>query len=92
MVVVGGFDEGTTTIPLEWQRIQMSEIQLIPSASFAYHGIGPEQGEALELLARGKLDARRLISRTFQLGSINEAFEYAANKESTGAIFVGLTI
>src|SRR5690606_26639029 len=42
VIVVGGFDAGKTTTSLEWQRIQMAEIQLIPSASYSYWGIYPE--------------------------------------------------
>jgi len=92
VVIVGGFDEGEIAIPLEWQRIQMSEITLIPSASFAFHDIDPEQGEVLELLARGKLQTARLITHRFDLDRINEAFDVAQDKERTGAIFVALTI
>lgn len=44
VVIVGGFDAGETSIPLEWQRIQMSEIDLTPTASFAYRDIYTEQG------------------------------------------------
>jgi len=92
LVIVGGFDEGQTSIALEWQRIQMSEITLIPSASFAFHDIYPEQEEVLELLARGKLRTKELITRRFPLDQINEAFDFAQHKERTGAIFVGLDI
>ncbi|WJM26005.1 zinc-binding dehydrogenase [Novosphingobium resinovorum] len=92
VVVVGGFDDGEVAIPLEWQRIQMSEIQILPSASFALHDIYPEQGTVLELLANGKLEAAKLITHRFTLDRINEAFEAAAAKEETGAVFVAITI
>jgi len=92
VVIVGGFDDGETSIPLEWQRIQMSEIQIIPSASFAFHDIYPEQGMVLELLANGKLDAKKLITHRFTLDQINEAFETAEAKQETGAVFVAINI
>jgi len=92
VVVVGGFEEGETSIALEWQRMQKSEIQLILSASFALHGIDPEQGEVLELIARGKLKTQPLITHRFPLDAINQAFEVAQAKEETDAIFVGLAI
>jgi len=90
VMIVGGFDEGETSIPLEWQRIQMSEITLIPSASFAFHDIYAEQAEVLELVARGKLQTQKLITHRFPLDRINDAFEVAQAKERTGAVFVGL--
>ena len=65
---------------------------MIPSASFALHGIYPEQGQVLELIARGKLKTQPLITHRFALDAINEAFDVAQAKEETGAIFVGLTI
>jgi L-iditol 2-dehydrogenase len=92
VVVVGGFDEGETVIPLEWQRIQMSEIQLIPSASFAMHGIYPEQGMVLDLMAKRRIDVRKLITHRYALDDINEAFDTAQRKEDTGAVFVAITI
>lgn len=92
VVIVGGFDDGEVAIPLEWQRIQMSEIQIIPSASFAFHDIYPEQGMVLELLASGKLNAKKMITHRFGLDQINEAFETADAKEETGAVFVAITI
>jgi L-iditol 2-dehydrogenase len=92
VVIVGGFDAGDIAIPLEWQRIQMSEITLIPSASFAFHDIHAEQVEVLDLVARGALQTQALITHRFPLDQINEAFEVAQDRGRTGAIFVGLTI
>jgi hypothetical protein len=70
VVIVGGFDAGKTSIALEWQRIQMSEIQLIPSASFPFREIYPEQEMCLDLLAAGKLNARRLIHCDYPVAGI----------------------
>ena len=49
VVIVSGFEEGKTSIALEWQQIQKSEIQLIPSASFAMHGIYRSRGRCSSL-------------------------------------------
>jgi L-iditol 2-dehydrogenase len=92
VVLVGGFDPGEVSIPLEWQRIQMSEIQIVPSASFAFHDIYPEQGMVLDLLAGGKLNAKKLITHRFALDRINEAFETADAKQDTGAVFVAIQV
>lgn len=92
VVMVGGFDAGDLAIPLEWQRLQMSEITLVPSASFAFHDLYPEQEEVLELVARGKLRTQPLITHRFPLDRINEAFETAQDKERTGAVFVLLSV
>jgi len=92
VVLVGGFDAGEVSIPLEWQRIQMSEIRIIPSASFAFHDIYPEQGMVLDLIANGKLDAKKMITHRFPLDRINEAFETAEAKHETGAVFVAIQV
>lgn len=92
VVIIGGFDKGPTSIPLEWQRIQMGEVQLLSSASYSCWGIEPEMQICLDLLAKGKLNAKKLITHTFPIDEINRAFETAQDKENTGAIFVGLTI
>ena len=39
VVIVGGFDARAIAIPLNWQRIRMSDITSVPSASFAFHDI-----------------------------------------------------
>ncbi|MDR6789304.1 threonine dehydrogenase-like Zn-dependent dehydrogenase [Sphingomonas sp. BE138] len=92
VVIVGGFDEGAIAIPLEWQRIQMSEIRLLPSASFAMHDIRPEEAEVLDLIARGVLKTQELITHRFPLEQINEAFDTADDKSRTGAIFVAIEV
>jgi L-iditol 2-dehydrogenase len=92
VVIVGGFDAGEMSIPLEWQRIQMSEINLLPSASFAYHDIYAEQGMVVELISSGKLNVGKLITHRFKLDQINEAFQTAQDKDRTGAIFVAIEI
>jgi L-iditol 2-dehydrogenase len=92
IVIIGGFDEGETSIPLEWQRIQMSEIQILPSASFAYHDIYAEQGQVVELIASGKLPVGKLITHRFPIDDINKAFETARAKAETGAVFVAIEI
>lgn len=51
-----------------------------------------EQVEVLELVARGKLQTQKLITRRFPLDWINQALDVAQDKERTNAIFVGLTI
>ncbi|MGX7951794.1 zinc-dependent alcohol dehydrogenase [Tsuneonella sp. HG249] len=92
VMIIGGFDEGETAIPLEWQRIQMSEIQLVPTASFAYREIYAEQGEVIELISRGKLPVNKLITHHFKLDEINQAFDVAQDKQNTGAVFVAIEV
>jgi L-iditol 2-dehydrogenase len=92
VAIVGGFDPGPVSIPLEWQRIQMGEIRLIPSASYALWDIYPEMQICLDLMAKGKLKADPLITHRVPLDRINEGFETADNKAETGAIFVGVMI
>jgi len=92
VVIVGGFDDGKTSIPLEWQRIQMGQVKLIPSASYAFWDIYPEMQMCLDLLAKGKLNAKKMITHSFPIDEINKAFETAQDKENTHALFVALTI
>ncbi|AWH84190.1 alcohol dehydrogenase [Flavobacterium album] len=92
IVIVGGFDAGITDIGLEWQRMQMGEIQLILSASYAFWGIYPEMQMCLDLLANGKLNAKKMITHRFALDDINKAFETAQDKEGTKAVFVALNV
>lgn len=92
VVIVGGFDPGKTTTDLEWQRIQMGEIKLIPSASYSYWDIYPEMQICLDLLAKGRLNAKKMISHRFPIEQINDAFMVAQDKKHSDALFVALTI
>lgn len=92
VVIIGGFDKGPVSIPLEWQHIQMAEIQLIPSASYAYRDIYPEMRICLDLLAKGVLNARKMITHQFGIDDINQAFTTARDKKHTNAVFVAIHI
>lgn len=92
VVVVGGFDAGMPAIALPWQHLQLSEIQLIPSASYAFWGIDPEMQICLDLLSKGKINAKKMITHRFCLDDINEGFDTAQHKQQTGAVFVALEI
>jgi len=91
-VIVGGFDPGMPSIPLPWERLQMAQIQIIPSASYALWGIYPEMQICLNLLAKGKINARKMITHHYPLEAINEGFETAQRKKETGAVFVALEV
>lgn len=90
VVVVGGFEKGSMPLELDWQNLQMGEIQLVFSASYAFWDIYPEMKICLDLLAGRRLDAKTMITHRFPLHQINEAFETAQAKAETGALFVAL--
>jgi L-iditol 2-dehydrogenase len=90
VVIVGGFEKGKIPIALDWQKLQMGQIQLIFSASYAFWNIYPEMKICLDLLAKGKINAKKMITHSFSLQQINEAFETAQDKAKTGALFVSL--
>jgi L-iditol 2-dehydrogenase len=91
VVVVGGFEKGQE-VSLDWSHLQMAEIKLIMSASYSYWDIYPEMQMSLDLLANGKLNAKKMITHNFSLDDINKAFDTAQKKETTNAVFVALTI
>ena len=90
--LVGGFDEGPTTLTLDWQHIQKAEILLVPSASYSFCGIYNEMVICMDMFAAGKLDAKSLITHRFPLDDINQAFETADDKAKTHSIFVAITM
>lgn len=92
VVIVGGFEKEQKALELDWSHIQMAEIKLIPSASYSYWDIYPEMQMTLDLLAKGKLNAKKLITHSFSLDDINKAFDTARNKEETKAVFVALKV
>ena len=88
IVVVGIF---TKPVELELWRSLRYEIDIIFSYSYStWKGI-TEFEIALDLLSRGKLDAKSLITHRFPLDSISDAFQAALNKEESGALKVLIT-
>ncbi len=92
VIVVGGFEKGEMAITLNWQQLQMAEKKIIPSASYSFWGIHSEMKMCIDLVAKGKLNASKLITHTFTLDEINKGFETAQDKEHTGAVFVALKV
>ncbi len=88
--LVGGFDAGEISIPLNWEKIQKGEIRIIPSASYAFWDIKSEMQLCIDLFASGKLHPKNLITHSFPLEKINEAFQVDKDKKAHNSIFVAL--
>jgi len=84
---------GTVTVigdpknPINLSSFVMREIRIIGSSSYAYCDQKPEFQIALDLLANGKVKAKKVITHTFTLDEIKEAFDVASDK-NTGCIKV----
>jgi len=85
VAIVGSFLEPQM---IDIVSIRREEKDLIGVSSYAYWDNVPEFSIALDLLARGKINVKPLISHKFPLEKINEAFEAAANREKSKAIKV----
>jgi L-iditol 2-dehydrogenase len=85
IVVIGMFRK---PVPLNFGRLMRNEIDIICSWSYSTWNGVPEFEIALELLARGELDAESLITHRFPIDRINEAFHAALNKGESGALKV----
>lgn len=46
----------------------------------------------LDLIAKGRIDVKKLITHRFKLDQINQAFDTAQAKHETGAVFVAISI
>ncbi len=67
---------------------QLKEVNLLWSWSYGLWEGVPEFKAALDLLEAGKLQADKIITHTFPLDQIGEAFATANNKRQTGAVKV----
>lgn len=75
VVLFGGLPKAAPMVSVNANRIHYGEIELV--GSFSYH---PDvHAKALDLIARGKIPAERLISHTFPLAGIDRAFATAAS-------------
>lgn len=85
IVVIGMFRK---PVQLNFGRLMRNEIDIICSWSYSTWDGVPEFEIALELLARGELDAESLITHRFPVDRISEAFHAALNKGESGALKV----
>ena len=85
IVVVGSF---TRSPVLDFRQLLLKEVDIRFSWSYAaWQGV-PEFRIALDLLARGDLDARAMITHTYPLDRLSDAFQAALNKRESGALKV----
>ncbi|MGQ9514482.1 MAG: zinc-dependent alcohol dehydrogenase [Thermoproteota archaeon] len=73
--------------PINLTSFVMREVKIMGSSSYAYFGQKPEFQVALDLLARGKINVKKIITHRFPMERIKEAFDVASEKE-TGSIKV----
>jgi len=78
---------GNPKDPVKLSSFVMREIKIIGSSSYAYYDQKPEFQIALDLLAHGKVNAKKIITHKFPLDRIKEAFDVASDKR-TGCIKV----
>jgi len=78
IVLVGIFEQ---EVPLNINHIIHKQLSLISSYSKGQKPIGEEIKTTIELISSGKVDAKPLISHTFPLDKIMEAFEVQINPE-----------
>ena len=88
IVVIGMFRK---PVPLNFGRLMRNEIDIICSWSYSTWDGVPEFEIAMDLLARGELDAESLITHRFPIDRISEAFHAALNKGESGALKVLIT-
>jgi len=82
VVLFGGLPKANPMTKLDSNLIHYGEIQVV--GAFSYH---PRFHKlALSLLADGKLPAASLITHTFELDKINEAYDTAASGEALKVI------
>ncbi len=77
VVLFGGLPKSDAMTSLDANRIHYGEIEVV--GSFSYHPKAHEQ--ALDLLSEGVIRSELLVTHTFSLERIGEAFETAAKAE-----------
>lgn len=88
VVLVGGYFKPLTVdlAPLVW-----SEAVVTGSNCYGFSGMQNDFQQAIDLIASGKVDAKRIVTHRFPLAQVAEAFNIAADKES-GAVKVHLVL
>jgi L-iditol 2-dehydrogenase len=85
IVVIGSFAK---SVELNFRHLLRNEIDLVFSWSYSTWEGAPEFEIALDLLTRGELNAKALITHKFPLDRISDAFHAALNKDESGALKV----
>ncbi len=80
VVVLGVGMEPTTLLPMVWN---FKELEIKGS-----YGCAEEYDMALEWLAKGKIQAQRIITREFALEQAQEAFELMAGPNEEGKVLI----
>ena len=84
VVVLGSFD---VPVALDYQKLLMKEVQIIPSFAYGTTSRGSEFGQAVELLGPLADELRVVQTHEVALGEVDDAFRIAADKTS-GALKV----
>jgi len=92
VALLGLLEDKLPPFKIDWGKVLLQEIDLVPVMSFAHWGNDREFKIVLDLLIDGRLHAKELITHRFPLEKINEAFDTVANKRETKAIKVVLTM
>lgn len=85
LIVTGIF---VKPMPIDMFGLLTKELSLIGAWGYSYWTHKKEFAISLDLLAKGKIDAKSLITHKYTLEKINEAYETALNKEKTKSIKV----
>ncbi len=75
-------------VPLPYALANRTEATVVFSSAYSQTGEAPEFATALALLATGQVRAEPLITHTFPLTRIGDAFDTALAKQSSGAVRV----
>ena len=86
VVLVGGYHE---PLKVDLTKIMLKEPVVTGSLCYAYSGMVTDFDAAIELIASGRLDARKIVTHRFPLTEVEEAFKVSADKRS-GAVKVHL--
>ena len=70
----------------------MSEIQRVLSASFVMHDIYREQGRVLDLIAKGCIDMKKIITRRFGPRRHQPRLQAGQGQTKDSAVFVTIHI
>ncbi len=84
VVLVGGYHE---PLRVDLAKIMVKEPVVTGSLCYAYSGMVTDFDAAIDLIASGRLDARKIVTHRFPLSEIAEAFSISADKRS-GAVKV----